>query len=119
MKFFDGYEFSYYHDQLQQEITRFLTPWSYNSNAEIDFGGKVYKSVLINFIEERPYVDYITNVEMYQRVEGGATESADQDEIVASTAKSILVSASPSKHAITEIVPISFTFIKNLIKLNL
>jgi hypothetical protein len=64
-------------------------------------------------------VDYITNVEMYQRDTDGATESADQDEIVASTARSILVSASASKHEITEIVPIAFTFIKNLIKLNL
>jgi hypothetical protein len=116
VKFFTGYEFNFYHDQLQQEITRFLTPWSYSSNAEIDFGGKVYKSVLINFIEERPYVDYITNVEMYQRVDDTSPESADQDEIIASTARSILVSAMPSKHAITEIITF-IPLIKNIIKL--
>jgi hypothetical protein len=57
--------------------------------------------VFINFIEERYYVDFITDVFMYVNVE--AVESADMDEITASTARSILVSASASKHIIHEL----------------
>ncbi|HYE54396.1 MAG TPA: hypothetical protein VD996_06115, partial [Chitinophagaceae bacterium] len=60
----------------------------------------VYKSVMINFIEERPYVDYITDVYMYHDKQDGCPESKDQDEIVASTAMSILVSAPAKEHLI-------------------
>lgn len=101
MKGFD--DFTYYKEKLQQEITQFLTPWAFASEADIAFGGTIYKSVLIDFIEERPYVDFITNVEMYHRVTEGAVESSDLDEVTASTARSILVSAQASKHVIIEI----------------
>jgi hypothetical protein len=104
LKLLKGYDdFTYYRKQLQQEITQFLTPWAFAGDADISFGGKVYKSVLIDFIEERPYVDFITNVEMYHKIDALTPESGDLDEIVASTARSILVSAQASKHDITEI----------------
>ena len=102
LKLFDTCkDFTFYANQLKEEITQFLSPWATGDNSTIDFGGKVYKSVLINFIEERYYVDFITDVFMYVNVEG--TESADMDEITASTARSILVSASASKHTIQEL----------------
>jgi hypothetical protein len=98
-----GYDdFLFYKERLQQEITQFLTPWAFASDADISFGGKIYKSVLIDFIEERPYVDFITNVQLFHRI-NETTESGDLDEIVASTARSILVSAHASKHIIIEI----------------
>jgi hypothetical protein len=105
LKLINGLEFNFYHDLLQQEITAYLTPWAYGKTTDVEFGGKVHKSVLIDFIEERSYVDYITDVKMYHRVdETVATESADTDLIEASTAKSILVSAPAKKHAIAEII---------------
>jgi hypothetical protein len=107
LKLHDDYtDFSYYKKQLQQEIVEFLTPWAYNSSAEIDFGGVVHKSVLINFIEDRPYVDYITNVEMKQIIYKpvGAPEELSGEIAKATTARSILVSAPASKHLVTEIV---------------
>ena len=59
--------------------------------------------MLIDFIEERPYVDFITNVQMFHRIDDETPESGDLDEITASTARSILVSAQASKHVINEI----------------
>lgn len=104
LKLLKGYDdFTYYYKQLQQEITQFLTPWAYSGDADISFGGKIYKSVLIDFIEERPYVDFITDVEMYHRPNELGAETDDLDEIVASTARSILVSAQASRHEIEEI----------------
>jgi hypothetical protein len=85
---------------LQQEIVAYLTPWAYSNQAEVQFGGKVYKSSLINFIEERGYVDFITDVKMFHITADGKTESGDLDEITASTAKSILVSSQASAHTI-------------------
>lgn len=95
-------DFTIYCKQLQEEITAFLSPWAYGKD-DINFGGKMYKSVMINFIEERPYVDYITDVEMFHITEKNQLIKTDQDEITASTARSILVSVPASKHDIKEI----------------
>ena len=103
VKFFPGFDESYYSDLLQQEITSFLTPWAASEATDIEFGGKIHKSTLINFIEERSYVDYITDVMMFHDKQDGSPESKDQDEISASTAMSILVSAPAKEHLITAI----------------
>lgn len=107
VKLHEGFDdFTFYAKQLQQEITEFLTPWAFKTNLEVQFGGKIYKSTLIDFIEERPYVDFITDVAMYHRIDEKSTvESGDQEEIIASTARSILVSAPASKHQVLQIVP--------------
>ena len=103
LKLISGFEFNYYSELLQREITEFLTPWAYGKVTDIVLGGKVHKSVLINFIEERSYVDYITEVKMFHRIEEGLIESTDTDTIEASTARSILVSAPSSKHTIYDL----------------
>jgi hypothetical protein len=102
-------DFGVYRKQLQQEIVEFLTPWAYDTSAEIDFGGTVHKSVLVNFIEERPYVNYITNVVMKQIIYKpvGLPVQITGETAQASTARSILVSAPASKHLITEIVELT------------
>ena len=104
LKLFDEYkDFTFYANQLKEEITQWLSPWAYGNNSTIDFGGKIHKSVLINFIEERYYVDFITDVFMYVKVDDTTDESGNQEEITASTARSILVSAPAAKHSIHEI----------------
>jgi Baseplate J-like protein len=115
-----GYDdFTFYSNQLKEEITQFLTPWAYNSDIDIQFGGKIQKSTLIDFIEERPYVDYILDVEMYHNTNpdnedtGGCDEdkkdekpgeSGDLEEVEASTARSILVSVPAKKHNIDPVI---------------
>lgn len=102
-----GYtDFTYYSNQLKQEITSYLTPWAYNNQVEVQFGGKVYKSSLINFIEERPYVEYITDVKMYHII-NQVNNNLDVEEITASTARSILVSVQASAHVIELADPIT------------
>jgi hypothetical protein len=95
----EGYEdINYYGALLQQELTQYLSPWAFGGGTSLDFGGSLHKSVLIDFIEERPYVDYITDVKLYHKPGENATESGDVEAAVASTARSILVSAAASKH---------------------
>lgn len=99
LKLAKGYDdFTIYAKKLQEEITNFLSPWV--NGGEINFGGRIVKSVLINFIEERPYVDFITDVELLLYAEIGTVKEKDYDEIVASMAKSILVSVPASKHVV-------------------
>ncbi len=97
-----GYDdFTIYAKQLKQEITDFLSPWA-TGKGDISFGGAIHKSVLINFIEERPYVDFITDVKMAHYDAEKSLVSPDNDTIQALYAKSILVSVPASKHEIEE-----------------
>lgn len=101
LKLLTGYnDFEYYAGILRESITRYLTPWAFGQETEVHFGGTVYKSELIDFIEEQHYVDFITEVEMYVKVKEGENESNDMEQIDASTARSILVSSPSSKHTI-------------------
>jgi hypothetical protein len=64
VKFYDGYDKGYYLKKLNEEIVHFLTPWAFDEKAEVKFGQKIYASSIINFIEEREYVDFITDFKM-------------------------------------------------------
>jgi len=107
VKLFDGYDAAYYKIQLQQAITRFLSPWAFTGDGVPSFGGKVYQSVLVNFVEERPYVDYVTDFQMFQDIPCQPKGTQPLDEAAGSRAVSILVSAPASAHAVTvlEVAP--------------
>jgi hypothetical protein len=69
VRFHPGYEFNYYSEQLKQKLVEFLSPWTYDGNRTLSFGGRVYRSVLLDFVEEVEYVDYITDFKMYSYIE--------------------------------------------------
>jgi len=61
VQFYPGTDKGYYMKKLNDEIVHFLTPWAFDESAEVKFNQKIYASSIINFIEERPYVDFITD----------------------------------------------------------
>jgi hypothetical protein len=95
----DGVDETFVVNQLKREITEFLSPWAFRGEARPTFQGKVHKSVVVNFIEERPYVDYVTDVRLFHRLPGAA-DGPDLDEVVGSRAISILVSVPPHHHSV-------------------
>ncbi|HEY5969972.1 MAG TPA: hypothetical protein VIU35_18450 [Chitinophagaceae bacterium] len=60
VKFHTGTDKGRYLRQLNDDIIKYLTPWAFDETKDVIFGGKVYASNIINFIEELDYVDYIT-----------------------------------------------------------
>ncbi|MGN6394808.1 MAG: baseplate J/gp47 family protein [Mucilaginibacter sp.] len=88
VKFYGGLDKNLYAKKLNEDVISYLSPWAFNQDAEIDFGGTLYKSVVIRFIEELPYVDYIANFRMYF-----TGSPADPDVLQAINSKAILVSA--------------------------
>ena len=96
VSFHPNYDPIFYRNLLIDEIERFLTPWANKSGKDIEFGGKIEKSVVLNFVEERPYVDFVTCFKMNHIIsrEGSIITKAlyDVEEAVASTARSVLVS---------------------------
>lgn len=89
VRFNPGIDAGFYTRQLNDEIKGFLAPWAYDS-IDISFGGKIEASVILNFIEERDYVDYVTCFEMDQ-ITQNATYTA-VDVAVVKSAASILTS---------------------------
>lgn len=119
--FREGYDGGYYAEVLNEGLRRQLSPWAYEEGEDIRFGGKVYKSQLLAFVEEQEYVDYVTDFKLVQYNSGpGVGESCveldlivygeafdiDVDIVKASTASSILVSA--EQHLIHILQPSRF-----------
>ncbi|MBV7530821.1 hypothetical protein [Chitinophaga sp. sic0106] len=65
VQFVDGTDKGYFLKKLNEEIVRYLTPWAFDEDVAPVFGQKVYASAIINFIEERPYVDFIADFAMF------------------------------------------------------
>ena len=80
---------------------KYFTPWAYNLNTDIRFGGKITKSAIINYIEDLDYVDVILDLHLFHNKEDQTPEVEVIDEVIAATARSILVSAPAAKHVVT------------------
>ncbi len=62
----------FYQQELEEALKRYLAPWAYDQSAEIVFGGKVNASLIVNFIERLPYVDYVAGIKLFAILEGKA-----------------------------------------------
>jgi len=91
----DNANSAYYRQLLDQEMQQFLMPWAFGAATDIEFGGKIEKSVLIDFVQDRPYVHFLTCFQLDQYVyqEDGSWHLlySNVETAVASTARSVLV----------------------------
>jgi hypothetical protein len=101
VKFRTGYEFNHYSETLKQQLIRFISPWAFDTGRDLTFGGKIYKSVLLDFVEDLKYVDYVTDFKMYSYVKD-AINFSDLNEIRPESPDTILVSE--KTHLISEAV---------------
>ncbi|MDX1672415.1 MAG: hypothetical protein R3211_08730, partial [Balneolaceae bacterium] len=91
VEFREGRDEGYYQKQLVEDIAAFLSPWAFREGEDIVFGGAIHKSVILNFVEERPYVDFVTEFRMHHFIRE-KSQNSDVNEIIASESRSILVS---------------------------
>ena len=87
VKFYQGFDENFYLRVLNEDITRFLSPWAFENTAEIQFGVTLHRSLLINYIEKLNYVDYVEDVKL---IKGGEISLTS---VTPSSPKAILVSA--------------------------
>ncbi len=92
VSFLPGKEFNYYSSALEQALIQFLSPWAFTPDRAIYFGGKVYKSVLLDFVEDLDYVDYVTDFNMFSFT-GTDRKRLDLNAVQAKTPDTILVSS--------------------------
>jgi hypothetical protein len=91
VRFLPGFDNGFYAQQLQEDIRKFLSPWAYEGGTDIVFGGNIHRSVILNFVEELAYVDFVSCFRMDQIT---STETfSDIEEAAPTSAASVLVSA--------------------------
>ena len=66
--------------QLNEDVIGFLAPWAFDDNADIPFGGVIYMSSLIHFINNLSYIDFIGSIELV-----GHTITTEDSEGITST----------------------------------
>ena len=91
VRFRPGVEFNFHARELNAALVDHLSPWVRDPGRAIAFGGTVYKSALIDFVEEVEYVDYVTDFRMVHLL-GGAADGDDVSLARAATPDAILVS---------------------------
>jgi len=71
VRFHIGREFNFHRAATVDALIRALSPWAFDESKPLGFGGRVYASTLLNFIEELPYVDYVTDFKLLTDDETG------------------------------------------------
>ena len=100
VRFRPGLPFDYSRRQLHQAIVQALSPWAFASDRQLVFGGRIYRSALLDFVEELPYVDFVTDFRCGPAGTGDLL-LADLAELAAERPDAILVSA--ARHLIAEV----------------
>lgn len=67
----------YYIGELHQGLLKLLAPWAYDEGAELVVGGKFFPSLIINFVEQQFYVDYIKGFQLLFGEEGNLRPASD------------------------------------------
>lgn len=90
VKFMPGLPFHFYRGQLHEALVRVLSPWAFEAEKSIQFGGRVYRSVLLDFVEKLSYVDFVTDFKLLSP--DGDFPHQDLPSIQAAAPDAILVS---------------------------
>lgn len=89
-----GFEFNYYQKIIDKQLQEYLSPWISNGGSNsIHFGGKITQSMLVKFLEEMEFVDFIVDLMLFHSVDGGRS-FAKKDMVEASNPAAVLVSHS-------------------------
>lgn len=92
----NGLGFNHLQPQIDQALRQALSPWAFDTQATLGFGGRVLRSALLDFVEDLPHVDFVTDFRL-----GLEGSGQDVPEIVPDAPDVILVSA--SRHRIAEL----------------
>ena len=95
-------DIEYYLGVLREDLEGYFSPWANQAEDELRFGWRVHKSMVIDFMDERPYVDYVRDVKINHVYGQSASERNDDvEEVIPRYAVSVLVSS--SKHVINPV----------------
>jgi hypothetical protein len=62
-----GLDYNHYKLLTEEDLQKWLTPWVFDTSADVQFGESLYVYDVIHFLEKLGYVDYVENLEMFHR----------------------------------------------------
>lgn len=98
VRFRPGTDEGWCRQQLNDDLNRFLSPWAYQGGADLVIGGSIYANSIIDFIEQRPYVDFIAGLRMFTGEAGRFTLVPDGAEHRAGTQRADAVLVAAAEH---------------------
>ncbi len=88
-----GFAFGFYSAETSKALTNYLSPWLTGDTGLFNFGGRITVAQIVYFLENLPWIDFVTNVQMFY-----STNQIDYSqavkEIVAYHPAAVLTSAS-------------------------
>jgi hypothetical protein len=70
VRFTEGGNEGYYIRKLNDDLNQFLSPWAYEDGADIVLGGRIYANSIVDFVDRRPYVDFVAGVTLFRSDDG-------------------------------------------------
>ncbi len=56
--------------RLNEDLIRFLSPWAFDEGADLMIGGRIYANSILDFVDRRGDVDYVTELKLFRSVDG-------------------------------------------------
>jgi hypothetical protein len=84
-----GKDANFYQKTLISEVQAYLSPWINSGSQNIIFGGTLMMSSVLQFIENRDYVNYVTDFTMF--LNNGGIEGPPLKAVTADTPWSVLI----------------------------
>lgn len=94
-----GRDANFYQKTLISEVQAYLSPWINSGSQNIIFGGTLMMSSVLQFIENRDYVDYVTDFTMF--LNNGGIEGPPLKAVTADTPWSVLIGGTQTYTIIT------------------
>ena len=60
--FIDQLRVGQYKKQLNEDLKKLLSPWAYDDQNSITFSDVMYRSQILLYIENRPYINYVSQL---------------------------------------------------------
>jgi len=70
VRFMPSCDPGFYKPRLNEDLNRFLSPWAYAESNEVTIGGKIYANAIVEFLDRRPYVDYVAGIKLFKNEDG-------------------------------------------------
>jgi len=95
-KFFEKYDETFYIQQLDEDIKKYISPWAFTDSKDIDFNVELNVNQLVSYLEQLYYVDYIDDIKILMN------NVLQRQSLIEVDPKSILVSAKQHNVTITD-----------------
>jgi hypothetical protein len=87
-----GFEYNYYEKTIDQKLQQYLSPWIGDEKNTLSFGGKITQSMIVQFLEDMEFIDFVSDVWLSHSVDGGSSFAHQKVLVEASSPAAVLVS---------------------------